>query len=201
MIKSIETLKKEVKAMVKGNKSLDKEVTKQNDIAKRTTKTAIKKATIEANKKERAERSELNKVIKQGKKDLIAKRSKVKAMQKQNANGIRALEKIKGVFGLHPNSPKSLSDNPWSYAIPVSIIKTTNFDYPGMFRPVKKDGSNKPYALESNNITLNFDDHITFKIFIEDANKKVSILTRDYSQGLTKYLKDILKDNLRKKAA
>lgn len=196
-VKSIETLKKEAQALTKDNKSLDKELDKEAGISKRTSKDALKKATIEAGKVERAERKKLNADIREAKKDRTAKRIKITAMQKGNASGIRELEKIRGTFGLHPNSPKNLSTNPWTFAIPTSIIKTTNADYPGVFSPIKKEGANKPYKLESETITLNFDDHVLFQVLSLDEKGKIKTFSRDYSQGLTRWLQKVLKDEMK----
>ena len=200
-VRTIQEIEKELKEVEKDNKALDKSEVKEVEISKRTTPKALRTARNAQRKKDRAARIELNARLRLAKKDRTAKRFKVKVLIKRNAKGKKELQELKGEVGYHPNSPKVKSETPYNYAIPKSIVNPTLAMYPGFFDTIKSEKTNKVIRLESEKITLDFEDWNMFYVRYIDQEGNAKVEQHDYVQGITKFLRELLEKLILKRAA
>ena len=183
-------LKKDKK---KGNKALDK----AKEVKAKTSPAAIKKAIAEQKARNKAEIASLraeNKAMASGNK-VTGKQ--VEVIRKESTKALQELDEIHGMSGLHKNSPKKLARDPFSYAVPFSIIGTCESMFPNNWKKHFKPNTNRPYAIESidGKVLFNFSNWLMLEV---TANGHT--FRRDYSQGLTPYVKKILTDCMAKAA-
>lgn len=191
-------LRQENAQLTKDKKKGDKELDKAKEVKAKTSPAAIKKAIAEQKAKNAAEIKALradNKGLRSGNK-VTGKQ--VEVIRKESTKALQELETIRGISGLHKNSPKKLSKDPFTYAIPISIIGTCETMFPNSWKKEYKPNTNRPYALESIDGRIRFDFS---NWLILDVTANGHTFRRDYSQGLTSFVKKVLTDCMVKKAA
>jgi hypothetical protein len=188
-------------AIAKEKKKLEKKLQKEEELASKFSDDKIEQLIAEEKQRIEKEYVALQASIAQNESDKIAMELKVEGLQKQTATKLQELKEIKGLSGLHKNSPKQLASTPWKCAIPVSILGSIKELYPNRFIPVYNPAGvhvgmkSKPNGY----VFVDFSDHVTFKVHKGFGDKRKTY-PMTYGQGIKRKFRALLMELMPKAA-